>query len=34
MQNVEIGVIWGLGITESPQQCLHSIEHIRLPIHL
>jgi len=32
MQNVEIGVVWGLGVTQGHQQCHHSIENIWLPI--
>jgi len=32
MQNVEIGMVWGLGVTQSHRQCHHSREWIRLPI--
>jgi len=34
MQNVEIGVVWGLGVTQGHQLCHHLIQCIRLPIWL
>jgi len=34
MQNVENGVVWGVGVTQGHWQCHLSIEHIQLPIQL
>jgi len=34
MQNVEIGVLWGLAVTQGHHQHNHLIEHIQLPIQL
>jgi len=33
-QNVDIAVVWELGVTEGNWQCYRSIERIRLPIRL
>jgi len=33
-ENVEIGVVWGLWVTQGHQQHNHSIECIRLSIRL
>jgi len=33
-KNVEIGVVWGLWITQGHRQHKYSIEHIRLSIRL
>jgi len=27
-ENAEIGVVWGLGVTQGPRQHSHSIAHI------
>ena len=34
MKNVEIGVVWGLGVTQGHRKHNHSIEHMQLPIRL
>ena len=34
MQNVEIGLVWRLGVTQGHRKCRHSIERIQLPIRL
>jgi len=33
-ENVEIGVVWGLEVTQGHRQHNHLTKHIRLPIRL
>jgi len=32
MQNVEIGVVYGVRVTQDHCQCHHLVEHLQLPI--
>jgi len=34
MQNVGIGVVWGLKVIQGNQQCHHLLQCIQLPIQL